>query len=116
MRAIAVGEPKHAARYCPDLAPHAECYPAGRFPKLYGEYGISRSPLQLLDLKLGAEGAKAAKEGFLPEMPNGDPFTQPATFIVDTAGIIQYAYYAPSIADHPDLADIIAAAQRIKSQ
>ncbi|MDX2159855.1 MAG: hypothetical protein SF162_00880 [bacterium] len=115
IKAIAVGEPKHAARYCPDLIPHAECYPAGLFPgKLYGTFGMQTTLKMLLNPNTAAEGAKASAE-YGGGMLVGDPTTQPATFIIDPAGIVRYAYYAPTIYEHPSIADILKAAATLKS-
>jgi peroxiredoxin len=103
MVAVAMGEPKHAIRYCGKLTADLDCY-CNKEGDVYHAYGIGRKGLsQLFDPRLLKASARAAAAGHVQGKATGDVQMLPGTFIVDTEGIIRYAYYSTHAGDHPDL-------------
>jgi len=104
--ALALGEPKHAERYCGKLAPSIDCY-CNQEADVYEAYGLQRAGLtSLLNPGLAKATMRAASRGHAQGKATGDVKMLPGTFIVDTEGIIRYAYYSSHAGDHPDLVDL----------
>jgi len=112
--AVAMGDPKHAARYCPQLAPSATCL-SDSTVEVYNVYGLKRAGLkEFASLDMLVKGARATIQGYFPGEVTADPTMLPGTFIVDNAGIVRYAYYSKHPGDHPDIDALIHAAQAVK--
>lgn len=108
--AIALGEPKHAQRYCGQLAPSIDCYCDDKDTAVYTAYGLEQggatsflSPGQL------KATIRAVSAGHKQGKATGDVRMLPGTFIVDGDGRMQYAYYSGHAGDHPDLVRLLAA-------
>lgn len=77
---------------------------------LYSLYDIEQSTLKILysmykgAYAKGEEGRRRFKENFCPE---GRKDTLGADFLIDEAGLIQYAYYNQYLGDHLPVKDII---------
>jgi hypothetical protein len=105
LRAVAVGlgQPKHARHFGDKLAPSVECL-AREAPTLHAGYGIERGNiLRLMAPDAIQAGAQAAARGHTQGQATGDQRRLPGTFIVDSAGVIRYAYYGKYAGDNPDL-------------
>lgn len=108
MVAVALGEPKHAERYCGSLAPSIDCY-CNKTAEVYEVYGLQRAGLTgLLNPGMATAALRAASRGHVQGKPTGDVKMLPGTFIVDKEGLIQYAYYSSHAGDHPDLTAVCA--------
>jgi peroxiredoxin len=105
--AVALGEPKHARRYCGRLAPSITCY-CNQTADVYRAYGLKRMAMvQALQPGLLLAGARAAAGGHVQGETTGDPRMLPGTFVVDTDGLIRFAYYSSHAGDHPNLAALL---------
>lgn len=112
MVAVALGEPKHAVRYCGSLAPSIDCF-CNQTAEVYEAYGLQRGGVTtILNPGLAVASLRAASRGHVQGKPTGDVKMLPGTFIVDTDGIIRYAYYSSHAGDHPDLTAVCAAAAK----
>jgi len=104
--AVALGEPKHAERYCGKLAPSIDCY-CNQEADVYEAYGLQRAGItSLLNPGLAKATMRAASRGHAQGKATGDVKMLPGTFIVDTEGVIRYAYYSSHAGDHPDLLEL----------
>lgn len=109
-----MGEPKHAERYCGKLAPSITCL-TNETTKPYETYGLQQGKLgELISPAVIAASVRALAHGSSQGQTIGDAKMMPGTFIVDRQGIIQYTYYSKHAGDHPNIADLIAAANTLK--
>ena len=108
--AVAMGEPKHAVRYCGKMTADIDCY-CNKAGDVYQLYGIGRKGMsQLLNPRMIQASVRAGKAGHSQGKATGDVKMLPGTFVVDRAGAIQFAYYSTHAGDHPDL-DVLLAKQ-----
>ena len=107
--AIALGKPKHAERYCGRLAPSISCYCDGVETAVYTAYGLEQGKMSFLNPGLVKAGARAMAAGHRLGKTTGDVYMLPGSFIIDGAGVVQYAYYSQHAGDHPDLGKLLAA-------
>jgi peroxiredoxin len=108
--AIALGQPKHAQRYCGQLAPSIDCYCDGEETAVYTAYGLEQGgTTSILNPGLLKASVRAMSAGYKQGKATGDVRMLPGTFIVDGDGRIQYAYYSEHAGDHPDLDRLLAA-------
>lgn len=113
MVVVAMGEVKHAERYCGSLAPSVSCL-VQEGTKHYRTYGLEDAGFrELVSLNALKNGFKASKDGFLPGEPVGDVRMMPGSFIVDKRGIIRYVYYGKDVSDHPEVNDLVHAGAEI---
>jgi peroxiredoxin len=106
--AIALGKPKHAVRYCGQLAPSIDCYCDDEETAVYTAYGLEQgSATRFLNPGLMKATVRAMAAGHRQGKATGDVRMLPGTFIVDGEGRIQYAYYSDHAGDHPDLARLL---------
>jgi peroxiredoxin len=111
---VAMGEPKHAERYCGKLAPSMTCL-TNETTMPYETYGLQQGKLgELMSPAVIVASVRALARGSSQGKAIGDVKMLPGTFIVDKQGIIQYAYYSRHAGDHPKIADLIAAANTLK--
>lgn len=111
--AIGLGQPKHAERFCGSLAPSVTCL-TNEESDLNEAYGLTRgSLLQLAGLSGLRNGARAARAGFSQGQATGDVRMLPGTFIIDTDGRVRYAYYSANAGDHPDISELLTAAEQL---
>jgi peroxiredoxin len=111
---VAMGEPKHAERYCGKLAPSITCL-TNETTMPYESYGLQQGKLgELMSPAVVVASVRALARGSSQGEAVGDIKMLPGTFIVDKNGIIQYAYYSKHAGDHPKIADLIAAANTLK--
>jgi thioredoxin-dependent peroxiredoxin len=105
--AVALGQPKHARRFCGRLAPSVRCY-CDQEAAVYATYGLEQSSTtSFLSPGLLKATARALAGGFKQGKATGDVRMLPGSFIVDGAGVVQYAYYNRHAGDHPDLARLL---------
>ncbi len=114
--AISMGEPKHAQRYCGRFAPHIDCL-VDNSTRAYDAYGLSRGGTkEFLTLNNALRFSELAAQGIFIGETIGDPLMMPGFFIVDQNGVVRYTYYAKEASDHPEMADVIRAAQSSAAQ
>jgi hypothetical protein len=105
--AIGLGQPKHARRFGDKLAPSVECVTREE-PDLHATYGIGKGDLlRLISPDAIRAGARAAAQGHKQGEATGDTRRLPGTFIVDSNGIVCYAYYGKYAGDNPDLPELL---------
>ena len=85
----------------------------------------SRRTFRALDLRHGVRSSmnlrsarravSALADGFRQGRTQGDPWQQGGVFVVDTAGEVVFSYRSEYAGDHPDVADILAAARETRS-
>ena len=63
----------------------------------------------LSSLVIVLAGMQAAIEGHLPGRTVGDPLQMPGTFVIGRDGRVRRAYYSKTVADQPDVRDLLAA-------
>ena len=109
--AVAMGEPKHARRYCGKLTADITCL-TNKEGDVYRAYGIGKAGwTAALNPDLIKASLRAAAAGHVQGQATGDVAMLGATFIVDREGIIQYAHYNSHAGDHPDLDRLLASIQ-----
>jgi hypothetical protein len=112
--AVALGEPKHAKRYCGELAPNSTCL-VQKDESPYAIYGLKRGGLgSWVNFDLMKAGKRASDAGFKQDKPVGDVMMLPGTFIVDKMGVIQFAHYGQHAGDHPDMKNLLTVGQTLK--
>ena len=112
--AVGLGEPKHARRYCPQLAPSLTCL-CNPDTAAHKVYGLKRgNVLQLAGPQVIASTLRAAHAGHSQSAATGDVTMLSATFVVDRQGRIQYAYYNKFAGDQPDLTGLLQTAQLVR--
>ncbi len=115
--ALALGEPKHAERYCGKLAPHLECFADDKNDGYYA-WGLRQGTAGEIfsnGLNVLKASAKALAAGHMQGASTGDAAMMPGTFIVDRNGVIQYAYYSQYAGDDPAIAILINEASRLQA-
>jgi peroxiredoxin len=111
---VAMGEPKHAERYCGKLAPSITCL-TNETTMPYQTYGLQQGKLgELISPAVVVASVRALRRGSSQGETIGDVKMLPGTFIVDKQGIIQYAYYSKHAGDHPKISDLIVATNTLK--
>lgn len=113
---IGLGEPKHAERYCGKFAPSFTCY-AATSNDPYLAWGLRRptgsealaTAIPLIGATLGAMA-----RGMRQDEVTGDGAMQPGTFIVDSNGIVRYAYYSRHAGDDPYIEDLVKKAAAVR--
>ena len=75
----------------------------------YRAFNLSRTNAgRIFTPQVWKRGFQAALHGHLNSVPKGDPFQMPGVFIVDTEGIIRYAYRSKDASDNPPTEQILA--------
>jgi len=111
--AVAMGTPKHIDRYCGRLAPHTACLVRDD-TEAYALYGLAQSTAgQMLSFDTLQAGMRAVSRGYLGGLPSGDVMMLSGLFIVDSSGMIRYAYYSKYAGDHPPFAEILESASSL---
>jgi hypothetical protein len=106
---VAIGEPKHAARYCPPLAPSVRCL-CSHDLSAYQDFGVQRGSLgQLFSLQVIAKGAEASAAGHMQGAETGDSKMIGGTFALAPGGKVLYAHYDAFAGDYPEIAKVLAA-------
>ncbi len=109
MVGVAISEPKHAQRYCPQLAPSLTCL-CGLGTDTHAAYGLRQGNiLQLVGPQVIAAGVRASAAGVRQGEVTGDWSILSGTFVVTPDGIIRYTLYSDFAGDHPPLAEILRA-------
>ena len=109
---VAISEPKHAQRYCPQLAPSLVCL-CGLGIETHKAYGLQQgNAAQLVGPQVVIAGTRAAAKGILAKgivagEVTGNWKMLAGTFIVNPAGLIQYSFYSDFAGDHPPLTEIL---------
>jgi len=107
--AIGLGEPKHARRYCGQLAPSLTCY-CNQAGDIYRAYGLGRgSAGQLVNPGLWTATLRATLRGHVQGKATGDVKMLPGTFIINRQGVVQYVYYSQHAGDQPDFGELLRA-------
>jgi hypothetical protein len=109
---ISIGEPKHIRRYCPKYAPSLTCYccPDTDEHELYGlrHSGVAN----MFDPELYIESARLYAEGINQGKATGDITMLGGVFIIDTKGLVRYAYVEPAAHVHAPLESVLEKAQK----
>jgi hypothetical protein len=109
-----MGETKHSQRYCGQLAPSVNCLVHENAAPYYA-YGLQQGGIkELMSLEVIKAGFRAAQSGFVPDKVVGDARMMPGTFIVNTQGIIEFAFYSTHAGEHAKFDDILAIAGKIR--
>lgn len=114
MISVAMGQPKHAERYCGKLAPSITCL-TDETTRPYETYGLQQGKLtELISPAVVAASVRALSRGSSQGETIGDAKMLPGTFIIDRQGVVQYTYYSKHAGDHPRMEDLIAAANKLR--
>ena len=115
MIALGLGKPEHAERYCGTLAPSLTCF-ADTTNDSYYAWGLRQGALTeglANSINIMRASLKAARNGHTQGKSTGDVQMLPGTFIVDTDGMVRYAYYSKYAGDDPEIAELVAATQAL---
>lgn len=115
---LALGETKHAERYCGKLAPHVECLADDKNDGYYA-WGLRQGTTGEMfthGLDILKASAKAASSGHMQGAPTGDQRMLPGTFIIDQQGVVRYAYYSEYAGDDPAIDVLVNEAKKMKAQ
>ena len=114
---LALGEPKHAERYCGKLAPHLDCYADNKNDGYYA-WGLRQGTAGEFfsqSLNVLKASAKAFAAGHVQGAATGDTRMLPGTFIIDRQGVVQYAYYSQYAGDDPEINVLVNEAHRLQA-
>jgi peroxiredoxin len=113
--AVAMGEPKHARRYCGDLAPNLTCFTSTDHQP-YFDYGLSLAGIgQVLNLNAAQNAIKVIiGKGTMGGPIIGDPRMLPGSFLIDSQGVVRWAFYAADVSEQPDMTDLLAHAKGLR--
>lgn len=108
--AVGIGEPKHAQRYCPQLAPRANCVSLPE-PLAHAAYGLTMGTLKdLLNAQSIKNGWRAMRSGHTQSLVStGNERQLGGTFVVSRAGIVEFAQVSAVAGDHADIPTVLAA-------
>ncbi|TVR19002.1 MAG: hypothetical protein EA396_13455 [Anaerolineaceae bacterium] len=108
--AVAMGEPKHVARYCGRIAPSITCLTGDDGSQAaYRAYGLQEGGLkQFASFGALKAGLRAVKAGHTGGKVIGNARMMPGTFLIDAEGRVRWTYYSEHVGDHPDIADILS--------
>jgi hypothetical protein len=113
LAAIGIGEPKHAERYCGQLAPSMTCL-VNKTLEAYRAFGLKEgNPLQLAGPKVLLASARTAARGVTQGRNTGNTFMLGGVFVIDSQGVIRLADYDEYAGDHPNFDDILAAVRKL---
>lgn len=113
--ALALGQPRHAARYGPLLAPSVTCL-AAPDDAAYTAYGITHMSAGKFDaVKVMGAGLRAALAGNMQGRTTGDQFFLGATFVIEQGGRVRWAHFDSFAGDHGDLDAALTAWQSPRS-
>jgi peroxiredoxin len=115
--ALALGEPKHAERYCGKLAPDLDCFADDKNDGYYA-WGLRQGTAGEAfahGLDILKASAKAFTSGHVQGATTGDPYMLPGTFIIDRDGLVRYAYYSEYAGDDPAIEVLVDEARRMKA-
>ncbi|MBK8025459.1 MAG: hypothetical protein IPK19_29710 [Chloroflexi bacterium] len=82
----------------------------------WGLYQYTAKDFLVQGLKLASATKKAKSEGHSQGKATGDIAMGTGAFIVDTGGIVRYAYYGKMAGDDPEIDDLLKAARSLKPQ
>jgi peroxiredoxin len=109
--ALALGEPRHARRYGPLLAPSIRCL-AAPADAVYTEYGITNMAESGMNVvKMLGAATRAALSGNMQGRTTGNRHFLGATFVIERGGRVRWAHFDSFPGDHGDLAAALAAWQ-----
>jgi peroxiredoxin len=114
LAAVGIGEPKHAERYCGQLAPSVTCL-TNKTLEAYHAFGLKQgNALQLAGPKVLMAAVRATREGIRQGETTGNAFMLGGVFVIDPAGLIRYADYDEYAGDHPDFTEMLQAAKALQ--
>lgn len=114
LTAVGLGEPKHAQRYCGQLAPSVTCL-CNQTKEAYTAFGLARgSFMQLVGPGVLINAAKATAQGFTQGEATGDTLMIGGTFVIDQNGLIRFAHYDAHAGDHPEFSEILKAVKQLR--
>ncbi len=116
--ALGLGKPEHAERYCGALAPSHTCFTDTTNDSYYAWGLRQRTFGETLanSVNIVRVSVRAAAAGHRQGAPTGDVQMMPGAFIVDTQGVIRYAYYGQYAGDDPDIAELVAVGQALHTK
>ena len=106
---VGMGTPSESKAFA---AKHDVPYPIVCDPGkiLYRTFDLKRmAPWGFFAPEVVLKGVSAMARGHLMGLPQGDVRQLPGVFVIDTNGKIVFSHYAADPADHPAVADILAA-------
>jgi hypothetical protein len=107
--AIGAGEPKQVASFAARYAPSIQCACSVN-SEAHAAYGLQRHTIAaLFQRQVIVSHLRSAQAGYTPGQLSGDVRILPGTFIVDTQGIIRYAFYSRYVGDEPLVDDLLHA-------
>lgn len=89
-----------------DMASRIICDPQQALFRLYGV--APGNVFQYLTPSVLKKAWQAKRQGFSHGMKEGLEMQRPATFIIDSAGVVRFAHYGKDIGDVPENADLLA--------
>lgn len=109
IRVILVGQgsPEESERFRMEFAPDL---PVISDPdrELFRAYGLGRGSLaQMASPGVLFRGFSAMSRGNMPGIPKGDVLQLAGVFLVDTEGLIRYAYFAKDASDYPSVENLL---------
>jgi peroxiredoxin len=113
---LALGEPKHAERYCGRLAPSLPCFADDKNDGYYA-WGLRQGTAgEFLanSLNVLKASARAMASGHVQGKATGDAHMLPGTFIIDQDGVVRYAYYSQYAGDDPSIESLVKEAKNLK--
>lgn len=110
---IAMGQPRHARRYCGKFAPSITCL-TDETTLPYRTYALQQGKLiELMSPAVVSASVRGRARGSSVGKTIGDAKMLPGTVVVDTDGIIRYACHSKHAGDHPDIEELIATANTL---
>ncbi len=114
--AVAMGETKHAERYCGELAPDVTCV-LQEDADPYKAYGLTQGGVkELMSFDVLKAGIRSYAKGHRQGQVMGDTRMLPGAFIVDTHGKIRYAYYGKHAGDHPPMHELLEVGKSLSKE
>ncbi len=110
--AVGIGEPKHAQRYCGELAPSVTCF-VNKTLEAYRAFGMREGTmLELFGPQAIINAAGSFGRGARQGAATGNALMLGGVVLIDATGIVRYAMFERYTGEHPAFSDILAEVQR----
>lgn len=105
---VGIGEPKHAQRYCGELAPSVTCF-VNKTLEAYRAFGMREGTvLELVGPQALANAAGAFGRGARQGAATGNTLMLGGVVLIDAAGVVRYAMFERHTGEHPSFNDILS--------
>lgn len=112
LAAVGIGDPKHAQRYCGELAPGVTCF-VNKTLEAYRAFGMREgSALELIGPQALANAAGSFGRGARQGAATGNARMLGGVLLIDAGGVVRYARFEQHTGDHPAFAEILAEVQQ----